>query len=163
MPLETRGSEVLRLSDGKKYRNSRAVGNIGESIAMAEFVKRGIPVFTPFGQNSPVDMLVYINEKFVKIQVKTTEEIKKGKMIFDICRTNGFTGENKKYTKDEVDYFFLYCVENDFKGLISFEELSPRYTLCIRCDKAKNGQTKGINDIDTYQFDNRMKLLLEAE
>lgn len=153
---------MIKVSNDKMYRNSRAVGNIGESIAISEFVKRGIPVFTPFGQNSPVDMLVYINKKFIKIQVKTTEEIKRGKMIFDICRTNGFTGENKKYTEDEVDYFFLYCVENDFKGLISFEELNPRYTLCIRCDKTKNGQVKGINNAENYQFDNRMELLLET-
>lgn len=150
------------MSNAKMYQNSRAVGNIGESIAISEFVKRELPVFVPFGQNSPVDILTFLNGKFVKIQVKTTEEVKNGAMEFDISRTNGFTGRRKMYEKNEVDYFFLYCVENDFRGLISYEDLNSRYSLKIRCEKAKNGQTKKINNIEKYRFENRIKTLLET-
>ncbi len=150
------------MSNAKMYRNSRAVGNIGESIAVSEFVKRELPVFLPFGQNTPVDILVYLNEKFLKIQVKTTEEVKNGVMEFDISRTNGFTGRRKTYEKNEVDYFFLYCVENDFRGLISYEDLNSRYSLRIRCEKTKNRQAKKINNIENYRFENKIKTLLET-
>lgn len=150
------------MSNTKMYRNSRAVGNIGESIAVSEFVKRELPVFLPFGQNTPVDILVYLNEKFLKIQVKTTEEVKNGVMEFDISRTNGFTGRRKTYEKNEVDYFFLYCVENDFRGLISYEDLNSRYSLRIRCEKTKNRQAKKINNIENYRFENKIKTLLET-
>lgn len=150
------------MSNAKMYRNSRTVGNIGESIAVSEFVKRELPVFLPFGQNTPVDILVYLNEKFLKIQVKTTEEVKNGVMEFDISRTNGFTGRRKTYEKNEVDYFFLYCVENDFRGLISYEDLNSRYSLRIRCEKTKNRQAKKINNIENYRFENKIKTLLET-
>ena len=150
------------MSNAEMYRNSRAVGNIGESIAVSEFVKRELPVFLPFGQNTPVDILVYLNEKFLKIQVKTTEEVKNGVMEFDISRTNGFTGRRKTYEKNEVDYFFLYCVENDFRGLISYEDLNSRYSLRIRCEKTKNRQAKKINNIENYRFENKIKTLLET-
>lgn len=150
------------MSNAKMYRNSRAVGNIGESIAVSEFVKRELPVFLPFGQNTPVDILVYLNEKFLKIQVKTTEEVKNGVMEFDISRTNGFTGRRKTYEKNEVDYFFLYCVENDFRGLISYEDLNSRYSLRIRCEQTKNRQAKKINNIENYRFENKIKTLLET-
>ena len=150
------------MSNAKMYRNSRAVGNIGDQIAVSEFVKRELPVFLPFGQNTPVDILVYLNEKFLKIQVKTTEEVKNGVMEFDISRTNGFTGRRKTYEKNEVDYFFLYCVENDFRGLISYEDLNSRYSLRIRCEKTKNRQAKKINNIENYRFENKIKTLLET-
>ena len=150
------------MSNAKMYRNSRAVGNIGESIAVSEFVKRELPVFLPFGQNTPVDILVYLNEKFLKIKVKTTEEVKNGVMEFDISRTNGFTGRRKTYEKNEVDYFFLYCVENDFRGLISYEDLNSRYSLRIRCEKTKNRPAKKINKIENYRFENKITTLLET-
>lgn len=58
------------------YNNTRSVGNIGEAIALTEMIKRNIPVFTPFGQNTPVDLLILISGKFLKVQVKTTQKIK---------------------------------------------------------------------------------------
>ncbi len=83
-------------------------------------------------------------------------------MEFDISRTNGFTGRRKTYEKNEVDYFFLYCVENDFRGLISYEDLNSRYSLRIRCEKTKNRQAKKINNIENYRFENKIKTLLET-
>lgn len=134
------------------YKNSRMVGNIGESVAISEFVKFGIPVFMPFGQNTPVDLLVCVSGKFLKIQVKTTENAKDDVMKFDIARTNGFTKERNPYLKDEVDYFFLYCIENEYKGLIEFKQLKSLTQINIRCNKPKNNQIKGINFADEYLF-----------
>lgn len=149
------------MSDGM-YRNSREIGNIGESIAIAEFVKFGLPVFLPFGQNTPVDLLVYIKGRFLKIQVKTTEKNKDGKMLYELTRTNGFTGKHTKYKKEEVDYFFLYCMENDYRGLVSFEEINGKAQFTIRCKDAKNNQRKKINLMDDYKFENVIKELAEV-
>ena len=65
---------------------------MGEAVAVAEFSKKRIPVYIPFGQNTACDMMVIINNKIIRIQCKTTEKIKEnGTMQFDIARTNGFT------------------------------------------------------------------------
>lgn len=45
------------------YKNSRAVGNTGEAIALAEFVKIGLCVFMPFGQNTPIDLMVFSKDR----------------------------------------------------------------------------------------------------
>ena len=143
------------------YNNSRSVGNIGESVALCEFTKRRIPVFIPFGQNTPVDLLIYVNDKFLKIQVKTTQKIQDGHMQFELCRTNGFTFEKYPYTDKDTDYFFLYCIENDSSYLIDIDEVKNIQTVTLRLNKPKNNQTKGIRLAENYilhkQLDNILK------
>lgn len=141
------------------YKNSRSVGNIGESIALTEFVKKGISVFIPFGQNTPMDLISFVNGEFFKIQVKKTQKVKNGTMIFEMCRTNGFTLERTPYTVDDTDFFFLYCIENNYMGLVNFNEVQGLITLTLRVDKPRNNQIKGIRFADTYNFDNRISAI----
>ena len=150
------------MPDRITYQNSRMIGNIGESEAIAEFVKRGIPIFTPFGQNSPVDLVAYINNHFIKIQVKTTENATNGVMKFNIDRTNGFTKKHIPYSKKEVDYFFLYCIENDYKGLISYEDLKSGTQFRLRYSKTKINQIKGVNFADEYRFDKKIEGIMRT-
>ena len=141
------------------YENSRAVGNIGEAVAIAEFSKMGIPVYIPFGQNTPVDMIIYINGMYLKVQVKTTETVKNHRhMEFSISRTNGFTNSSIPYKRDEVDLFFLYCVELDWKGLIFYDEC-PTHSLNIRLDNLRNNQFKNIKRAYMYDFYYRIATL----
>ena len=135
------------------YENSRKIGNMGEAVALAEFIKHGIEVYCPFGQNTPVDMLIYAKGDFLKIQVKTTKIVKNNCMKFELCRTNGFTGKSTPYKKEEVDYVFLYCIENDYRGIVPFEEIANKRQLCLRIGKTKNNQTKGVNKADTFLFE----------
>ena len=134
------------------YVNSRMIGNVGESVAISEFVKMGVDVFIPFGQNTPVDILVLIDDEILKIQVKTTQKVKNGKMSFDLCRTNGFTGKSIPYSKNEVDYIFLYCIENDYKGIVPFSEVDGKVEFTVRVEKTKNNQVCGINYDHEYEF-----------
>ena len=41
---------------------------MGEADAISRFCKAGIPIYLPFGDNEPADMIVKINEKFIQIQ-----------------------------------------------------------------------------------------------
>lgn len=47
--------------------NTKNVGNVGEAITLAEFVKRGIPVYIPFGENERADLVAEFNGKLNKI------------------------------------------------------------------------------------------------
>ena len=60
---------------------NKQIGIIGEQILIAEFIKHGINVLLPVGDNSPYDIVIELNGIFYKVQVKTTEHIKNGKMI----------------------------------------------------------------------------------
>lgn len=139
------------------YKNSRAVGNTGEAIALAEFVKIGLCVFMPFGQNTPIDLMVFSKDRFWKIQVKTTQKVKNGVMYFDMCRTNGFTFEKTPYTDKDTDYFFLYCIENGYKGLISIKDVLNTTELSLRIENPKNNQRKKIRFAHEYIFNEKIK------
>ena len=46
---------------------TKRIGNIGESRALFEFVKREIPVYLSFGDNETADLLAEFNGKINKI------------------------------------------------------------------------------------------------
>lgn len=52
--------------------NSKRIGNIGEIKAISKFVELGIPVYLPFGDNERADMIINVDNKLLKIQVKTS-------------------------------------------------------------------------------------------
>ena len=141
------------------YNNSSTIGNIGETVALAEFAKRGIPVLIPFGQNVPYDLVVEIDGVFYRIQCKTTAKVKDGvKMLFPICRTNGFKGTHQSYTSKEVDFIFVYCIENGYMGLIPVQDVEnmKSASFVIRLSISKNNQTKGIHMACDYEFDKQL-------
>ncbi len=145
------------------YDNSSVVGNIGETMALSEFARRGITVLIPFGKNVPYDLVIQIENKFFRIQCKTTQRpYKEGQMRFNICRTNGFTGEHKRYADNEIDYFCLYCIENDYIALVPMEEISSSREFVIRTEKPKNNQLKGIHMADDYSIDNQLRTISSA-
>lgn len=49
---------------------SKDKGNIGESVVLTEFIKRGIQVSIPFGDNARYDLIADFNGRLNKIQVK---------------------------------------------------------------------------------------------
>lgn len=93
---------------------TKQIGTIGEQVVVAEFLKNNINVLLPIGDNLPYDMLIEINGNFKKIQVKTTEYVKDGKMKFSTNKSNPHTKVNKKYTVAEIDLFAFYCIENGY-------------------------------------------------
>lgn len=134
------------------YENSSKIGSIGEAVALTEFAKRGYKVSIPFSENCPYDLVVDKNGKLIKIQCKTTEHLKNNCMEFSICRSNGFTYEKKRYDETEVDYIFVYCIENGYMGLVPINETNQSLTFTIRLSKPKNNQKKGIHLYSDYEF-----------
>ena len=73
-------------------------------------------------------------------------------MEFELCRTNGFTLERYPYTKDDTDYFFLYCIENNKSYLISIEDVGKIKTLTLRIENLKiiKLEVSGLQKIMNY-------------
>ena len=51
--------------------NTKAIGEISEAMILAEFLKAGIPVLMPFGDNQRYDMVVEAGGQFLNVQCKT--------------------------------------------------------------------------------------------
>jgi hypothetical protein len=85
------------------------IGNEAEGIALGHYVKAGLRVCIPFGTGGPYDLAVDTGTRIVKIQVKTAT-YRNGCLQCKTRRRN--TGDQRtmrKYERDEVDYFVIYC------------------------------------------------------
>lgn len=145
------------------YNNTSKTGDIGEAVAIAEFVKHGITVLTPFGQNVPYDLVFENGGRFYRVQCKTIAKTTNGEtMRFHICRTNGFTGEHTAYSENDVDYFFLYCIENGYAGLVPVSEANKR-EFWIRIKPPKAATSNITHAAKDYHIEKQIKLLKEQK
>ena len=126
------------------YNNTHTIGDIGESIALYKFTECGIKVSIPFTSNVPYDYIIDCNGDLYKVQVKTTKTVKDYKMKFEINRTNPYRGKTTQYTADEIDLFFLHCIENEWCGLIGVEDCTSKQLILNLIDSAY--------DIDNYKL-----------
>lgn len=141
--------------------DTKRCGNIGEAVAISSFVKYGIPVYLPFGDDEKSDLIAEFGGKLNKIQVKTSVYAKDGKMIFDLVSstTHRKNGVRHKYSNEEIDYFFCYNIERDKSFLIKVPD-KPISGFTIRYEQSKNNQTKNVHYEHEYLFENIINSLI---
>lgn len=141
--------------------NTVSIGDIGESVAIMKFTQKQCVVSKPLTNNSRYDLIIEYNNKLYRVQVKTTQSIKdEVKMEFALKTTNYTKGSwsSNGYNKEEIDLFFLYCVENDWCGLYIVDNDIPK-TIAIRLTPPKNNQVKGVNLAENFGFDTQFAAL----
>lgn len=109
--------------------NSKVIGNIGEAITIAEFVRRGIPVYTSFGENERADLIAEFNGKLNKIQCKTSERFEDNVIVWRLTSSTS-TGVHV-YDKSEIDYFSLYNIESKILLLVPVEIINGRKSINV--------------------------------
>ena len=135
--------------------NSKEKGNIGEGLALAEFIKRGIQVSIPFGDNARYDLIAEFNGKLNKIQVKyCNQQISENNSINCPCAssTNHTTNKHLTTYENDIDYFVFYLVEWDKIILVPIEKIGTKKSILFRLDKHKNNQSN-YNLVSDYEFD----------
>lgn len=147
--------------------NTVGIGDIGEMVAITKFTKKGFIVSKPLSNVAKYDFIVEIQDKLYRVQVKTTESTKDegAKMNFSTKTTNYEKGhwKSNKYSSEEIDLFFLYCLENDWSGLfIPVTSIEIPFTLSLRLTPPKNNQTKGINFAKDYEFEKQLGSLTQS-
>ena len=98
-------------------------GRYGEISVARKFIHYGIPVYQPVLDNG-VDLLVELNGRLQKVQVKSSRQIdydSKGNEIvtFSLYKSkrklqnSKYLSESIKYSNTDIDLFALYDVNND--------------------------------------------------
>lgn len=133
--------------------NTKDIGDKSEAILFCELIKRGYTVLKPWGDNKRYDFVVDINNEFHKIQSKT------GYIDDDVVRftPHSVTTKNGKpvkvsYTKNDIDFFMIYCRDNNKSYCIKVEDC-PKDTCFLRLYPSRNGQKKGIRMASDYEID----------
>jgi hypothetical protein len=131
--------------------NKKAIGERGQNCVIGDFAKFDIPVAIPLSDNLPFDLIVYINSKLYKIQVKASSQVNnKGSIEFDLSSNNWYTKTIKLYNENDCDIIACYDLNRNQTYLLSPKEFANKRRFTIRYEEAKNGQTKGMNFHDDY-------------
>lgn len=81
-----------------------------EIAVAAYFLSLGYNVSQPFCQDSKYDLIVDVNNKLLRLQVKTARLLNEDTIIFN-CRSttkNSQTNKSRYYQSDEIDYFATF-------------------------------------------------------
>jgi len=129
------------------------MGDIGETRVLAELIKRGYNVSIPFGHDAKYDLVVEVDGKLKKVQVKTTAS-KGGKMRVQ-CRTisNIIKGKQIRvtYTKKDFDYMIVYDTVTDACYNVPMDDVEQTIdALWLRTEPPKNGNRKNIRWAKDY-------------
>ena len=98
----------------------------------------GYNVSQPFCQDSKYDLIVDVNNKLLRLQVKTARISSESSIVFN-CRSttkNSQTNKSRSYKIDEVDYFATYW--NNKVYLIPVGECSSEKRLHLIPTSYKN-------------------------
>lgn len=134
--------------------NTKEKGNIAESIILAEFIKYGIQVSIPFGDNAKYDLIADFNGKLNRIQVKYCGQAVRNNSITCMCSSRADHIAQKSdhtYTVDEVDYMAFYIAEWNKICLIPLDKINGKASIQIRLEKTTNVVNQWI--ADDYSFD----------
>jgi hypothetical protein len=132
--------------------NSKDKGNIGESVALTEFTKRGIQVSIPFGDNARYDLIADFNGKLNKIQVKyCNQEVVNGSICCPCASSTNHT-TNKHYDtyENDIDYFVFYLAEWDETLIVPIEIIGDKKSICFR--QTIPIASKNYNLVSDYTF-----------
>lgn len=135
---------------------SKEKGNIGEAIILAEFVKRGIQVSIPYGDNARYDLIADFNGKLNKIQIKYCDQLTENNSVVCPCASSTNHTTNKHYStyEDDVDYMCFYLPTWNKTMIIPISEIGDKKQITVRLEPAKNNQQEKTHLVDNYSFDN---------
>ena len=131
---------------------SKQKGIVTELQCITAFNQLGYHVSIPYGENSRYDFIADINNKLIRVQVKASspKQGTSGAISFSCrsSRSNANGVVNRRYTKDEVDYFATFY--DNICYLVPIEECSAEKTL--RFEPPKNGQVQGVSFAKDYEL-----------
>ena len=131
-------------------KHSKQKGNLGFSATLKEIHKLGYNVFTEIGDFSKIDMIVEVNSKLVKIQVKYATE--KNGMAILALKKSGPNGYRYTYTPNDVDIFSVYLPNEDKVVFVpSSLACQNKTAMHIRYRESKNRQKCKVHYISEFE------------
>lgn len=100
----------------ESIKNSKQRGDVGVSVAIMYFQMKGIPVLIPFGDSQRYDLVVDIDGRLLRVQVKTSTFQRRGsfEVAVKTCGGNRSGQSVRKLDKSEYDILFIYTSDGCF-------------------------------------------------
>ena len=139
--------------------NKYEIGNISESAVLNAYLKAGFLVSIPFGSGACYDLVIDAGMRFYKIQVKTAW-IRGGCINYKSQRRQPGSEVRRNYREGEVDYFAVYCPENESLYAIPAKNHVSQGRL--RLTQPGNGQEKLIRWASNYTWERHIEEIRPA-
>ena len=138
------------MSTVKAKLTTNDIGERAQGVILAEVMKYGYTVLIPFGEGRRYDMVIEKEGQFSRLQCKTGRYIN-GVIKFNTCSTNWFNKTRKLYTREEIDYFAVYCEYTGKVYLVPVEEITGSDGT-LRVEPTANNQAKGVRWAKAYEI-----------
>lgn len=129
--------------------NSKDIGNLGEHLAVVEFLKKGIIVSRPLGDNARYDLILDINENIYTCQVKSTASSSSELAEFWLSSSQAHRGKSRSLYS--VDIFCLVDINNN--KVFILPNIDDRKSIKIRYTIPTGINNKYINMWYDYTLD----------
>jgi hypothetical protein len=150
--------KVVKFENKTNYNTTTDVGNVGDSKFVFEAAQLGLKISKPVFEGYPYDYLLETKYGIKKIQIKTSEfKNTENTVVFDITRGVSYKKGrriNGKYNQNQVDYFYLYCIEIDESYFI---ENPNQYGIVIRLNEISHNNATGSRFSKDIIFKNVIK------
>ncbi len=124
------------------------IGSISQAKVMAALVEAGKVVLVPYVHVRPYDFVIEEDRRLFRVQCKTGRFFR-GAIFFRPHRLRAAkreTGWQRRVNdyRGEVDFFGVYCPDNDGVYLVPIADVAPNRACFLRLAPPKNNQSKGI-------------------
>ena len=142
--------------------NTKELGNLTELQCITRLYELGCSVSIPFGNSDKYDLIIDVNNKLYKVQIKHSKtypdgqddvEYIKFKCVWQRHNANGYSLH--QYKPNEIDFFATFYQGECY--LIPQKECSNEKVL--RIIPPKNGQLKGVSFLNDYKAEEVLKQL----
>lgn len=138
---------------------NKVKGELTEQIVIVELMKKGIICSKPLGDNQVYDLVIELNSKLYKVQIRTCYKINNSlKISFKNNRLNFKKSYSISISK-KVDFFMGYSYETKKIYIIDQKILKKNTnSVHLKLNKTKNNQEKNIKKACYYELDYYLKL-----
>jgi PD-(D/E)XK endonuclease len=123
--------------------NTKDKGNVSEISILKRLTQKGYRVSIPWGENTPYDLIVEIEENLYRIQCRTGR-VKNGKSLcFNLsstCYSSMAKKSIKKIRSKEIDFYGIYNPENDSCYLIHKDKIISNNECRLRLTPFEKGR-----------------------
>jgi hypothetical protein len=126
-------------------RSDKQRGEWAEAQFVADALKNGFEIFTPIGDCSSIDFVIFHDGKPIRIQCKATWTNLKGKSKWNIGKGSS---AKKRYTDHDVDFLALYDGNIECWRFVRPSETNGQKTFRIPQDETK--QLENWHDLKEF-------------
>lgn len=126
------------------------IGERAQGMILAEVMKHGYTPLIPFGEGRRYDMVIEKNAQFFRLQCKAGR-YEKGVVRFNGYSLNWWNKTKKRYTREEIDYFAVYCEHTGKVYLVPVEDVTT-LDVYLRVEPTANNQAKGVRWAQDYEI-----------